>query len=278
MHVRLSIVATLVASTGIAAAQEPAEAPPRWPVESPEQLATRAQNPIADLLSVGLPFDVDLNAGPFDDAGRYELRLEPVIPIQLTRDWTVISRTSLPFGGQDNTNGMSDVSGLGDTTQSFIVTQPQVKLGGLAPNGLSWGAGPALLLPTATSDLLGAGKLGAGPTGVVVEQQQRLTIGGIARHLWSFLGDDERADVNETYLEPFLAYTVARTTVAVNTETTYDWESDTWTVPINASIRQLAFVSGVPVQFSAGPRWYVAGPDGSADWGLRVGLTVLQPK
>jgi hypothetical protein len=182
MHVRHTIAATLIASTGVAAAQEPTETLPRSEVESPEQLATRVQNPIADLFSVGVPFDVDLNAGPTDDAGRYELRIEPVIPIQLTRDWTVISRTSLPIGGQDNTNGMDDVSGLGDTIQSFFVTQPQVKPDGLRPYGLSWGAGPALLLPTATSDRLGAGKLGIGPTGAVVEQQQRLTVGGVVRH------------------------------------------------------------------------------------------------
>lgn len=276
MHVRHTI-ATLIASTGIAAAQEPREAPPPSQVETAQQLATRAQNPIANLFKVDVPFDIDFNAGPTDDAGRYELRFEPVIPIRLTRDWMVISRTSLPVTGQDNTNGMEDFSGLGDTTQSFFVTQPQERRGGLRPNGLSWGVGPAFLLPTATSDRLGAGKIGFGPTGALVEQQQRLTLGGVVRHMWGFIGDDERDDVNETYLEPFLAYTIARTTLAVNTETTYDWEGDEWTVPINASIRQLALVSGVPVQFSAGPRWYVAGPDGSADWGVRAGFTVLQP-
>jgi hypothetical protein len=37
--------------------------------------------------------------------------------------------------------------------------------------GWIWGAGPVLLLPTATDDLLGAEKWGAGPTAVALRQQ-----------------------------------------------------------------------------------------------------------
>ena len=273
MHVGHSIVATLIAATGIAAAQEPEEMPPAPEGESLEDLAVKQQNPIADLLIIPLQFNVDVNAGPFDDAGRYELRFQPLIPIHLTRDWMVISRTILPLAGEDNTNGMDDVSGLRDTVQSFFLTQPAVN-----PWGLTWGMGPALLLPTATSDFLGAGKLGVGPTAVIIEQYRGLTLGVLAHHLWSVLGDDERPDVNSTYLQPFAAYTLARTTLAVNTETTYDWEEDVWTVPINATINQLTTVSGVPVQITAGPRWYVAGPMGTADWGVRMGFSMLMPE
>lgn len=272
MHVSHSIAALLVA-TGIAAAQEPEEVPPSPAAETLEALAVQAQNPLADLLRIPLLFDVDVNAGPFDDAGRYALRLQPLIPIRLTRDWLVISRTDLPLRGEDNTNGMDDVGGLGDTVQSFFATQPAVN-----PWGLSWGIGPALLLPTATADRLGAGKLGVGPTAMLVEQYRGLTLGVLAHHLFSVLGDDERADVNTTHLQPFAAYTLARTTLAVNTETTYDWEREVWTVPINATINQLTTVSGVPVQITAGPRWYVAGPMGVADWGVRMGFAMVLPE
>lgn len=270
MHVRHSIAATLLLSARVAFAQEPAEEPTAS--ETGTALATKIQNPIADVISIPFQFNVDVNAGPFDDAGRYELRIQPLIPIHLTRDYTVISRTILPIAGQDNTQGMRDYSGLADTLQSFFVTQAHTNSW-----GLMYGVGPALLLPTATSDLLGAGKLGIGPTAVIVEQQGGLTLGVLAHHLWSVVGNDERPDVNSSYLQPFIAYTMAKTTIAANTETTYDWEIDKWTVPINATISQMTLIAGMHVQLTAGPRWYVAGPMGTADWGIRAGFNVLLP-
>ncbi len=71
------------------------------------------------------------------------------------------------------------------------------------------GAGPIFLLPTATDELLGAGKWAAGPTGVVVWQGNGWTVGVLAWHNWSFAGEADRADVNETFLQPVSAYTTA---------------------------------------------------------------------
>ncbi len=48
----------------------------------------------------------------------------------------------------------------------------------------------------------------------------------VANHLWSFAVEDNRQDVNATFLQPFLAYaTKTFTTFTLNTESTYDWEN-----------------------------------------------------
>jgi hypothetical protein len=92
-----------------------------------------------------------------------------------------------------------------------------------AKGGWIWGAGPAMQIPTATDDLLGEEKWGVGPTGVALRQQGPWSHGMVFNHIWSFAGEDSRADVNRTFLQPF----VSRTTKTLNTfgvisESTYD--------------------------------------------------------
>jgi hypothetical protein len=269
-YVRTSIVTTLLLSAAAAYAQEPAETPE--PAGEAE-LATKLNNPISSLISIPFQFNFDFNRGPYNTAGRYELKIQPVIPFAVTRDYNVISRTILPIVREDNTGGIEDENGLADTVQSFFVS-PRAT----GPWGLVWGIGPALLLPTATNDDLGAGKLGIGPTAVVLRQKAGWTVGALANHLWSVIGDDARPSVSSTFLQPFVAYQIQKTTISANSESTYDWERSQWTVPINTTISHLTRIAGAPVQFTAGPRFYVEGPMGGADWGVRFGFTALLPK
>jgi hypothetical protein len=61
----------------------------------------------------------------------------------------------------------------------------------------------------------------------------------LANHIWSYWATTTGA-VNATFLQPFLAYTwPTATTVTLQTETTYDWNADQWTVPLNLQVSQL---------------------------------------
>ena len=51
-----------------------------------------------------------------------------------------------------------------------------------------------------------------------------------------------------------------------------------WTVPINVQLSQLTRVSGQPVSFAMGARFYAERPAGGPDWGLRFTVTLLLPK
>jgi hypothetical protein len=92
------------------------------------------------------------------------------------------------------------------------------------------------------------------------------------------VGDDERPDVSSTFIQPFVSYTFNKTTISATSESTYDWERSQWTVPLIATVNHLTRIDGVPVQLTAGPRVYVEGPMGTADWGVRFGFTALVPK
>ena len=60
------------------------------------ELAKKLQNPIADLISVPLQSNWDFGIGRVD-AMRSALNVQPVIPFHLSREWTLITRTIVPF-------------------------------------------------------------------------------------------------------------------------------------------------------------------------------------
>lgn len=143
-----------------------------------------------------------------------------------------------------------------------------------------WGLGPVLLLPTATDDRLGAEKWGAGPTAVVLRQQGPLTYGALANHLWSFAGEGARSDVNATFLQPFLTYTTpGAASVTLQTETTYDWTSEQWSVPINLVFAQVFRFGDQTLQAAVGLRWWAESPRGGPEGlGARAALVLLFPR
>jgi len=182
-------------------------------------LAMQLSNPVAALISVPLQLNYDQDIGPADDGDRWLLNVQPVIPFELNDDWNLISRTILPLVHQsDIFPGVGTQTGTGDIVQSLFFSPKAPKA-----SGWIWGAGPVLLLPTGSNDLLTTDKWGAGPTAVVLKQSNGWTRGMLANHLWSFAGDGDRADVNATFLQPFLTYTTpTQWTFAVNTESTYE--------------------------------------------------------
>ena len=148
------------------------------------------------------------------------------------------------------------------------------------PGGIIWGIGPALQFPTATDGLLGSGKYAAGPTAVILKQTGGWTYGILANHLWSYAGDSNRSNVSSTYLQPFMAYTTKDAwTFSLNTESTYNWITDKWSVPINGMISKLVRFGKLPVQFGGGLRYWAVSPDGVGpkDIGYRFVVTVLLP-
>jgi hypothetical protein len=238
-------------------------------------LAKQLANPIASLISVPFQSNFDYKIGPRDHGTRYTLNMQPVIPISLNEDWNLISRTILPLISQDDIfPGAGSQTGLGDTLQSLFFSPKQPTCGGLI-----WGAGPVFLLATGTDDLLGTDQWGIGPTFVGLKQEGPWTYGMLTNHIWSFAGDDDRPDVNSTFLQPFLAYnTKSATTFTVNTESTYDWEGHEWSIPINFQISQIVKVGNQPISIGGGLRYWADSPDfGPEGFGFRVLVTFLFP-
>ncbi len=240
------------------------------------ELAKKLANPVASLISVPIQANYDAGIGPTGDGSVWKINIQPVIPFSLNEDWNLISRTILPIIDQSDVpvKGMGE-SGLGDIVQSIFFSPKEPTKGG-------WilGAGPVLLLPTGTDSMLSSEKWGAGPTAVALNQKGALTYGLLGNHIWSFAGDSDRADVNATFLQPFVSYiTKTKTTLGISAENTYDWNSEQWSVPVNFTVNQLAKIGGQIIQVGVGARYWAESPDnGPEGWGARVQLTFLFPK
>lgn len=238
------------------------------------ELAKKLQNPVADLISVPFQSNFEWGGGQQSNAFKYTLNFQPVIPISITKNWNVISRTILPIIQQDDVVPGTTQGGLGDALQSFFLSPKAPGWGGII-----WGVGTVFLLPTSTEDFLGAQKFGIGPTIVMLRQASGWTYGLLANHIVSINGTRATPDVRSTFLQPFLSYTTkTHTTFGINTESTYDWEGSKWTIPINPFVSQLLRIHRLPVSLQLGPKIYVEGPTEAPDWGIRFAFVLLFPK
>lgn len=237
-----------------------------------EDLSKKLQNPVSPIISVPIQNNFEFRGGPKNDGFSSTTNIEPVIPFRLNQDWNLVVRTILPVMFRDR-YGAADANGIGDVTQSFFFTPSAPR------NGVTWALGPVFQWPVASSDKLGTGKWGAGPTALLLMQDGAWTVGGLVNHIWSYAGPNGRSDVSMTLLQPFLSYGFGHGfSVSLNTETNYDWVSRQWTVPINVSASQVFNLGKQPVSASLGFKYYAVRPEDGPRWGVRAVLTLLVPE
>ena len=234
--------------------------------DSSSDLAKKLANPVSSMVSVPFQYNYNSGFGEDGDGSQNYVNIQPVMPFSISEKWNVISRTILPVVWQEGVvPGEDHQFGLGSTTQSFFFSPKQPTAGGLI-----WGAGPAFLIPTGT-DRVAPNQWGAGITGVALKQTGPWTVGLLANQIWSLTSDSRYGDYNQAFVQPFLSYTTPKaTTFTLNTESTYDWETSEWSVPINATVAQIVKAGPQTLQIGAGARYWADTPEGGPDgWGAR---------
>lgn len=234
------------------------------------ELAKKLANPIASLISVPFQNNTDYGIGAFNGT-RNTLNIQPVVPISISENLNMITRVVLPVITQYNFTGEGQKqAGLGDAVMSAFFSPKNSEK-------LTWGVGPALLLPVGTNDFLTAKKFGMGPTAVALKQSNGWTIGGLINQIWSVAGSAERPNVSQMFVQPFLVYNwKSGAGLGGNLEWTQNWKSNQTTVWLNPTVSGVTSLGSQKVQFAVGPRLNLAAPDGGkADWGWRAVVVFL---
>ena len=265
------LVFTFICFSQVLVAQEATEEKPQ---ESAADLAKKLANPISSLISLPFQNNTDIGIGP-NNGSRNTLNIQPVLPISINENLNLITRMILPVISQYDITGVGNSeTGLGDVVLSGFLSPSQSK------NGLTWGAGPVFLIPTATNDYLASKKFGIGPTAVALYQINGITFGGLVNQIWSVAGDKDRNDVSSLFFQPFFNYNwKSGAGIGGNFEITQNWESDTTVVWFNPTISGVTGLGKQKVQLAVGPRFNLAAPNGSkADIGFRAAVVFLFPK
>jgi hypothetical protein len=240
--------------------------------QTADELAKQTQNPVASLISVPFQGNWDFGIGEREATGS-TLNIQPVAPFGLTTDWNIILRVIMPVQSQPADGGQR-FTGMGDTTMTVFFSPAKT-------GSVIWGAGPAILIPTATNQGLGTEKVGLGPSVVALIQPGKWTVGALWNQIWSVDGANDRNDVNQMFLQPFANYNLGQgMAIGAQLEASANWDADDeqWTSYLMFSISKVTLLGKRPVNFAAAAGPAVASPTGRPDWRLRFAATFLFPR
>ena len=246
---------------------------------SAEELAKLAQNPVGNLISVPLQNNTNFNVGP-RSATQNILNIQPVIPVEVDKDWNIITRTIVPVIWQPEfVPGQGDTFGLGDLQVSAFLSPSSP-----GPGGLIWGAGAIVQAPTNTDDVLGNKNWGLGPTAVLLklEKGNPWVYGALVNNVWSLSSSKQGGRYNNFLVQPFLNYNLPDGMYFTSSPViTANWEADSnqrWTVPLGGGIGKIFHLGKLPVNTQIGAYYNVVHPDNGASWQMRLQVQFMFPK
>ncbi len=238
---------------------------------SDADLAKKAQNPIANMISVPFQNNTSFGIGP-DNRTSNTLNVQPVIPFALGDKWNLITRTIIPIVTMPDLSAAekSSNTGLGDITISAFFAPTESKV--------IWGVGPIISLPTATDPALGYQEFGIGPSMVVVNMVGKWVYGATANHTWSVANDN----LNQTFIQYFVNYNLPQSWYLSSAPiVTANWNATSgnqWNIPFGGVVGKIFKIGKQPINAQAGAFYNAVKPEGGADWQTRLQLQFLFPK
>ncbi len=250
-------------------------ASPAYAELSAEELAKLAQNPVGNLVSVPFQNNTNLNVGP-DNRTQNILNIQPVIPISVSDEWNIITRTIVPVISQPLPDG-DRTNGIGDTVFTAFLSPAK-------PGHWIWGAGPVLQLPTNSNSDLGNKNWGLGPSVVVLrlEKGNPWVYGVLANNIWSLSDNQQGGSYNNGLLQPFVNYNFPDgfyiTSAPIITANWKAESSQRWTVPVGGGVGKIFHLGKLPVNTQLSAYYNVVTPDDGPNWQIRAQVQFMFPK
>jgi len=264
MKKRIKLIAFLILTSSLAFAQDDS---------SMKKAAADAVNPLAFVTK--LQFQPNYT---FMDNGGDQLTL-------VSRIMQPSTSVGLPFIKSKNPSKLYTIYRL----EVPIVSQTIQESSPLNATGLSdlvlvdvvclkqkWGfagIGPALIMPTASNDVLGSGKWSAGPVAVMLYTKiPKLQVGALVQQFSSFAGDSDREGANFMLFQPIINKILNNGYfVQFNPIMQFDWKNKKYNIPIALSMGK-AFAKNLSI-FVA-PEYVVSGP-GKGNFTIRLNINTM---
>jgi hypothetical protein len=212
------------------------------------------------------------------------LNIQPVIRINLGQVNLIYRSIAARMYLPDLTSGLLELPkgisggltfGLGDINCMGFLAPP-------AGGPVNGGIGRSISFPNATDEKLGTQKWSAGPSAVALATPGPWVVGALVRQLWSFAGDDDRQDVSQLLIQPFVNYNlpegwflVSARIITANGEASSD---DTWLVPLGGGAGRVFKIGPQPVNVGLQAYYNVEKPQFGPEWSLRFAVSLLLPK
>lgn len=235
-------------------------------------LAKQIQNPLASVVTLPFQANHNQNVGEFDRTIT-NINFQPVIPFPGEK-WNFVSRNIIPY--LSIPVGENDArTGFGDWTTVLYASPAK-------PSALIWGAGPALVLPTASNpDALGDGKLSLGPSAVFFWGPGSWTLGAVAWQVWSIAGDSDRESVSKLTAQWFINYNLGKGwALGTAPIITCNWKAasgEECTIPWGGQISKVTRFGTRPVNLLFGYYHNSEHPEGGADSQFRMQVNLIYP-
>ena len=243
--------------------------------------AQKSANPVSDVWMFITQNDytfLETEDGSHEMKNR--LSLQPVMPVPIMDgEWNLVNRVVLNHYSVPGSANADDApnpgkmlfddrtNGLGDTVVMSLA----------APNredGLIWGVGPTMIIPTATEDLLGQDEWQMGPAALVARlgsgnsdptSIESWNVGLLAQHWWDINGDTE---ISQSDIQYFINYKAGATgLIGMTPNIQIDWErdgKDRFTVPVGLGYIGMTKIGPMPVRWGVEAQYYVMNPDASS--------------
>ena len=266
------------------------------------QMAKLMDNPLGNVAMMLNQYDFIGLKNSSNDEKRWQGNLMTILqfPTNLSDNWNVINRIvfnvpsvpvdqnkldqlgvsgSMPPGSttlidavDGRTNGFGDMYYVG----LFSPKKP-IEFDNLEGK-LVWGAGFDLGFPTASKEVLGAGKYTAGPAALAAYLGPKWKVGGLVQQYFDYAGDKSADDVNLTNLQYLYYYSLSPTlSIGAAPNILVNWEQSNGnrlTLPLGIGINKTINIGKVPVRFGLEFHYSVVRPNDipGSTWDVRLNI------
>jgi Putative MetA-pathway of phenol degradation len=246
--------------------------------QTPESLEKLARNPVGDSIKIPVAESINFDAGPYARTSN-SLQIQPTIPFPIAKEWLLIPRIVAPLTDYEPqvSQASGGNTGLGDTVATLFLTPAHTGM-------VAWGAGPSLLIPTATETNTGAGKWGLGPSLAFILQPNWGSIATAVQNIWSFAGNSQRTPVNQLQIETSLSYNFPRGWYLLTAPTfSADWtqsRGERWLAPFGGGIGRTVEIARKGVDWNIALYSNAIRPEGQLypKWQMSLQWTLLYPR